>query len=207
VLILLNTGANVALPEGTLRDWLLFIGHPFSALIVTALLSFYLLGTRLGYTPNEVQQIATRSLEPVGLIILVTGAGGVFGRVLVTTGIGQALAEVMTATQLPIVLLAFAIAAVVRVSQGSATVSMVTAASLVAPIVELGDYSAPMVGAITIAVASGATILSHVNDSGFWLVSRFLGMTEKETLLSWTVMETIIGGVGVSIVLVISLFL
>jgi hypothetical protein len=85
----------------------------------------------------------------------------------------------MAASNLPIILLAFLIATVVRVSQGSATVSMVTAAGLVAPAVEMANYSAPLVAAIVIAIASGATVLSHVNDSGFWLVGKFLGMTEK----------------------------
>ena len=208
VLILLNTVLGVVLPEeNVIRSLFSFIGHPFTALIIATLLSFYLLGTKRGYTPGEVQRIATKSFEPVGLIILVTGAGGVFGKVLVATGIGEALANVMSATNLPIILLAFLIATVVRISQGSATVSMVTAAGLIAPAIEAGTYSAPLVGAITIAIASGATVLSHVNDSGFWLVGRFLGMDEKQTLRSWTVLETILGVVGFLVVFVISFFL
>lgn len=123
-----------------------------------------------------------------------TGAGGVFGRVLVATGIGGALANIMAASNLPIVLLAFLIATVVRVSQGSATVSMVTAAGLIAPVVQAGNYAAPLGGAITIAIACGATVLSPVNNSGFWLVGRFFDMIEQQTLRSWTVMETIVGG-------------
>jgi H+/gluconate symporter-like permease len=154
---------------------------------------------------DDVQTIATKGLEPVGLIILVTGAGGVLGKVLVETGVGDTLAEAMAASNLPVVLLAFLIAVVVRVSQGSATVSMVTAAGLVAPVIESGDYAAPVVGLTTIAIAAGATVLSHVNDSGFWLVSRFLGMDEEQTLRSWTVMETIVGSVGFLVVLGLSL--
>ncbi len=207
-LILLSTGSAVWLPEGSaLRAALGFLGHPFTALTLAVLAVFYLLGIRRGYSADEVQRIATKSLEPVGLIILVTGAGGVFGKVLVATGVGEALASVMTATSLPVVLLAFALAAVVRVSQGSATVAMVTAAGLIAPLVEAGTYAPPLVGAIAIAIAAGATILSHVNDSGFWLVSRYLGLSEKDTLRSWTVMETIVGGTGLLVVLVISFFL
>ncbi|WP_111641314.1 GntP family permease [Marinimicrobium alkaliphilum] len=208
VLILLNTAGNVWLAEGSdLRQWLSFIGHPFTALMAALLLSFYFLGTRLGFTRNEMQQVATRSMEPVGMIILLTGAGGVFGRVLVETGVGDALADMMTTTNLPIVLFAFLIAAGIRVLQGSATVSMVTAASLVAPLLAMGDYSAPLTGAVVIAIASGATVLSHFNDTGFWLVKQFMGLTERQTLLSWTIMETIIGLVGLSVILVVSLFL
>ncbi len=208
VLILANTVCAVILPEGNLvREWVGFIGHPFIALILAALLSFYTLGTLRGYTRDEIQRIATRSMEPVGLIILVTGAGGVFGKVLIATGVGEALAGMMAASGLPMVLLAFLIALLVRLSQGSATVSMVTAAGLIAPVIELGDFSAPLVAAITIAIASGATMFSHVNDSGFWLVSRYMGMTEKETLQSWTVVASIVGLVGLVVVLILSPFL
>ncbi|WP_035987964.1 GntP family permease [Leptolyngbya sp. KIOST-1] len=208
VLILLNTVLGVVLPEGNLlRDWMAFIGHPFTALALVTLLSFYFLGTLRGYTRNDIQRVASKSFEPIGLIILVTGAGGVFGRTLIETGVGEALAGAMAASNLPIILLAFLIATVVRVSQGSATVSMVTAAGLVAPAVETANYSAPLVAAIVIAIASGATVLSHVNDSGFWLVGKFLGMSEKQTLQSWTVMETIIGGVGLVVMLIVGFFL
>lgn len=207
LLILGGTVSDVLLAEGTtLRAALSFVGHPFVALVLAVLLAFYVLGVRGGYAMDDVQQIATKGLEPVGLIILVTGAGGVLGQVLVETGVGDALADAMAASNLPVVVLAFLIAVVVRVSQGSATVSMVTAAGLVAPVFESGDYAAPVVGLTTIAIAAGATVLSHVNDSGFWLVSRYLGMDESETLRAWTVMETIVGVVGFLVVLGLSLF-
>ncbi|MBA2377808.1 MAG: GntP family permease [Actinomycetota bacterium] len=208
VLILINTVSGVVLAEDSqLLGILAFVGHPFSALTLAVLLAFYVLGTRHGYTRDEVQNVATRALEPVGLIILVTGAGGVFGEVLVQSGIGDALASVMEASNLPIILLAFVAATLVRIALGSATVAAVTAASIIAPALGGMDYSAPLLGAIVIAIASGATVLSHVNDSGFWLVSRYLGMNEKQTLQSWTVMETIIGLTGFSVVLVASFFL
>ncbi len=207
-LILAGTVSDVVLTSGTaLQNGLQFAGHPFTALTLAVLLAFYMLGVRGGYTMDEVQQIATKALEPVGLIILVTGAGGVLGEVLVETGVGEVLAQAMAASNLPVVLLAFLIALVVRVSQGSATVSMVTAAGLIAPVLDAGTYSAPLVGLITIAIASGATVLSHVNDSGFWLVSRYLGMDERQTLRAWTVMETLVGLVGLAVVLVLSLLI
>lgn len=208
ILILLRTVSAVTLPEGSaLREVLGFVGHPFTALLLATLLAFYALGIRLGFTPNEVREIASQGLEPVGLIILVTGAGGVFGKVLTATGVGEAVADWMAGSGLPVIILAFLIAVVVRVAQGSATVSMVTAAGLVAPIVEVGDLSAPLVAAVVIAIASGATVLSHVNDSGFWLVSRYLGMPEKQTLKVWTVMETLVGVTGFLVVLVLSFVL
>jgi Gnt-I system low-affinity gluconate transporter len=207
VLILLNTVSGVIFPEGNgVRNFLGFLGHPFTALLIATLLSFYLLGTQRGYSRREIQEIATKSLEPVGLIILVTGAGGVFGKTLVATGVGEALASAMSRFNLPVIVLAFLLAVAVRVSQGSATVSMVTAAGLTAPIIQAGSYSAPALGLITIAIASGATVISHVNDSGFWLIGRYLGISEKNTLRSWTVLETIVGGVGFLVVLLISFF-
>lgn len=208
VLILANTIATVQLAEGNVvREWLSFFGHPFIALIIATLVSFYALGTLRGYSRDDIQRIATKSMEPVGLIILVTGAGGVFGKVLIATGVGAAMAEAMAASSLPMVLLAFLIALVVRLSQGSATVSMVTSAGLIAPVVEASALSAPMIAAITIAIASGATMLSHVNDSGFWLVNRYFGMTEKDTIRSWTLVTSVVGLIGLIMMLIVSAFL
>jgi Gnt-I system low-affinity gluconate transporter len=207
-LILLGTVSRVTLGDGhPLRALFALIGHPFAALLVATLLAFWLLGTRRGYSAEEVRKVATAGLEPVGMIILVTGAGGVFGNVLVAAGVGDALASLMAGSAMPVVVLAFLIATVVRVAQGSATVAMVTAAGIVAPVIQAGSYPPPMLGALTIAIAAGATVLSHVNDSGFWLVSRFLGMSEAETLRSWTVMVTLVGLVGFAVALVFSAFL
>lgn len=208
LMILLNTATKAWLPEGhDLVQVMAFVGHPFTALLTATLLAFYFLGTRLGFSRDEIQRVATRSMEPVGMIILLTGAGGVFGKVLIAAGVGDALVEAMTASNLPVVLFAFLIATVIRVSQGSATVSMVTTAGLVAPLVQAGDYSDPVVACVVIAVACGATVLSHVNDSGFWLIKQFMGLTEKQTLASWTVLETILGLVGLTVVLILSFLL
>ncbi len=207
VLILAGTVSGVVLEEGSnVRSVLAFAGHPFTALLLTTLAAFYLLGTRCGFSRAEVRDIATKSLEPVGMIILVTGAGGVLGKVLIASGVGEALAELVAASSMPIVFLGFAIATVVRVSQGSATVSMVTAAGLLSPIIEATQIEGPVLALITVAIASGATVLSHVNDSGFWLVGKYLGLSERDTFRSWTVMETILGVVGLLVAMILSLF-
>ena len=191
---------------GAVLDAMRFVGHPFTALILTVFASFYWLGTRCGYSRSEVQRFATKSLEPVGLIILVTGAGGVFGKVLIAVGVGDAVAQGVASASAPILVIAFLIAAVVRVTQGSATVAMVTAAGLLSPLVTSSGTPPISLALLTISIASGATVLSHFNDSGFWLVSRYLGLTEKDTLRSWTVMVTLIGATGLACVLLISLF-
>lgn len=113
----------------------------------------------------------------------------------------------MANSSLPPIVLAFIIASIVRIAQGSATVAMVTAAGLIAPIIEIMNITGPLLGLITISIAAGATIASHVNDSGFWLVNRYFGLDVKDTLKSWTVMETIIALVGFAVVFVLSLFI
>lgn len=208
ILILLNTLSGVLLDEGNMiREILTFLGHPFVALTIATMLTFYLLGTKRGYSRQEVQDIATKALEPAGIIILVTGAGGVFKQVLIDSGVGDVLGEMMGDSALPPIVLAFLIATAVRVAQGSATVAMVTAAGLITPLLEMVGMTGPALGLIVIAIASGATVLSHVNDSGFWLVNRYFGMDVKDTLKSWTVMETIIGLTGFVVVLIISFFI
>ncbi|WP_040983924.1 GntP family permease [Oceanobacillus jeddahense] len=207
VLILFNTAGDVILNDSIFKEVITFIGHPFVALIIATLLSMYFLGKRRGVTKNEMQSMTTKALEPAGIVILITGAGGVFKEVLIESGVGDVMGEIMAASGFPLVLLAFLIATFVRVAQGSATVAMITAAGLVSPILEMANPSQPMLALITIAIASGSTVLSHVNDSGFWLVNRLFAMSEKDTLKSWTVMETIIGGVGFLVVFIISFFI
>jgi Gnt-I system low-affinity gluconate transporter len=197
VLIVLNTfSAAILSEENVIVRCLMFLGHPYVALIIAVMLTFSLLGTKRGLTREQVQDIATKALEPVGIIILVTGAGGVFKMMLIDSGAGDVLANIMSSSNLPPIVLAFLIAAVVRIIQGSATVAMITAAGLITPILGTATLSPPTLGLIVISIASGATVMSHVNDSGFWLVNRYLGLNVKETLKTWTVMETIIGLVG-----------
>ncbi|NUO81040.1 gluconate transporter [candidate division KSB1 bacterium] len=207
VLIVANTVSGTWLPAtNVVRGILTFIGHPFVALLLATLLAGFLLGTRRGYTREELQEIATKALEPAGLIILVTGAGGVLKQVLIDSGVGEVLGKMMAASALPPIVLAFLIAAIIRIAQGSATVAMITSAGLMAPIITALSVKPVVLSLMVIAIAAGATILSHVNDSGFWLVNRYFGLSEKDTLRSWTIMETIIALAGFAVVFLISLF-
>lgn len=204
VLILLNTATTAMLPEGnTMRSIFSFIGHPIVALIIACLLSFVILGRFKGLTMDDIQSVSNAALNSTGLIILVTGAGGVFKQVLVDSGIGDAVGKAFSTLSLSPIILAFIIAVVVRISAGSATVSMATAAAIVAPIVQ-GTSVEPAL--VVIAIAAGSTAFSHVNDSGFWLVNRYFGLSTKDTLRSWTVMETLIGLTGLVVALILSLF-
>jgi len=207
VLIVGNTVASATLAnDQALGDVIAFVGHPMMALLITTVLSFWLLGSRSGYSRQEIQEIATKALEPAGIVILVTAAGGVLKQVLIDSGVGDVFADALMATNLPPLVLAFLIAAAVRLVQGSATVAMLTAAGLVAAL--LGDvgFSEPMLALLVIAIAAGATIASHVNDSGFWLVNRYLGLSVPDTLRTWTVTTTIVALVSITLILIASPF-
>lgn len=184
-----------------------FCGHPFTALIIATLIAIYLLGIKRGMDKQHILDLSTKALGPAGIIILITGAGGVLKQILVDSGIGKMMAESIADSSFSPILLAWLLAAVVRVTQGSATVAMITAAGIMAPVLGEFNLSEPGRALIVIAIASGATILSHVNDSGFWLVGKYFGMNEKQTLQSWTVMETIISVSGLILALLASLFL
>ena len=183
----------------------IILGHPFSALILANLLAWYFLGIRRSYSREDLLKISSSSLEPAGLIILLTGAGGVFKQMLVDTQIGEQMALFFSDMGLSIFVFAFISAALVRLLQGSATVAMITAAGLTAPMIGL-DVNEMQKALLVLAIASGATIFSHVNDSGFWLVGKYLGLSEKQTFSSWTVMTGIIAFTGFIMVLILSLF-
>jgi Gnt-I system low-affinity gluconate transporter len=183
------------------------IGHPFTALIIANALAWYFLGIKCNFTKDQLLSITTKSLEPAGTIILLTGAGGAFKQVLVDTGIGKMLAEIMADLGFPILLFAFSSAVIIRILQGSATVAMITSAGLVAPLISTQSSSRLGLAAVVIAIASGATITSHVNDSGFWLVKQYLGLSEKQTFKSWTVLTTILAVTSFIIVCILNIFI
>jgi len=208
VLIIANTLTTVLLnkdliAEGWWTETVLFAGHPFSALIIATMLAMYFLGIKRGINKKILQQISNDSLGPAGIIILVTGAGGVLKQVLIDSGMGDQLAQSVAASPVNPLVLAWIIAALVRITQGSATVAMITSAGIISPILPAFALSDPQQALMVIAIASGATILSHVNDSGFWLVGKYLGLNEKQTFQSWTVMETIIAVSGLAFSLVL----
>jgi Gnt-I system low-affinity gluconate transporter len=211
MLILMSTFINVGVEKqifqsSLLTDILAFIGHPFTALIIATLMSI-ILCLRRNLTKQTILDLSTKALGPAGIIILVTGAGGVLKQILVDSGIGKILAESIADSSIPVIILAWLLAALVRITQGSATVAMITSAGIMAPILPVFNLNQTNIALIVIAIAAGATILSHVNDSGFWIVSKYLGMNEKQTLKSWTVMETIIAICGLVFTLLVSVFI
>ncbi len=209
LLILMNTAIKsdlLSIGNSSIEQVLLLIGHPFCALILANVIAWYALGLKRGYSKEDLLKLSTKSFAPAGTIILLTGAGGVFKQVLVDTKIGKELATSLNEWGIPILLFAFIAAALVRIIQGSATVAMITAAGLVAPLLVGSELGRLDLACIVIAIASGASILSHVNDSGFWLVSQYLGMNEQQTFRSWTMMTTILAFTGLCGALLIDIF-
>jgi len=153
-----------------------------------------------------VNDALSRAVEPTAIILLVTGAGGAFKQVLVDTGAGKALAEASLGAGLGPIVAGFFLASIIRIAQGSATVAMLTAAGLAAPIAAAAGLGPFGLALMTIAIASGATMFSHVNDSGFWLVSRFFDLSTAETLRSWTVASTLVGLTGFIVTMLLALW-
>jgi GntP family gluconate:H+ symporter len=209
VLIFANTGLETAAtagwiaPESALVAWASLIGSTPVALLIAVLVAAWVLGRRRGVEKTALEKTLDGALGPVCSVILITGAGGMFGGVLRASGIGDALADALSDLGLPVIVAGFVIAAVLRVAQGSATVALTTAAGLIAPAVAAGGFTSLETAAIVVAVAAGSVVLSHVNDSGFWLVGRFFDMDVKTTLRTWTVMETLIGVMGFAIACVV----
>lgn len=205
ILIFLNTGHSALEDTGTLGsavtdspwyDAVVLLGETPVALLVTLMAALVAFGWRRGTSKKGAQDLLEGALPKVCSVILITGAGGMFGGVLQASGIGDALASSLSGLGFPLILAGFIIAATLRVVQGSATVALTTTAGLIASGVTDAGYNNVQLAAMVVAVAAGSVVLSHVNDSGFWLVGNLLELDEVTTLRIWTVLETLIGVVG-----------
>lgn len=194
-LILLAAVAGQFLADGPLKAGLAFIGHPFTALILAVLAVAAWLRFRVKASLATISDIMTRALGPAGLMVLVVGAGAAYKEVLIESGAGKAITEAVASAQVSVLLFAFLLAAFVRVAQGSATVAMVTAAGLASPLISAAALSPGRVALVTVAIGAGASVASHVNDTGFWLVKQYLGLSEAQTFRSWMLCATIAGAV------------
>jgi gluconate:H+ symporter, GntP family len=204
ILMLLASGADLLLDSGsTARSILHFVGNPIVALLLALLFSFWSLSRARNFTKEEVLKFCNDCLAPTAAILLVIGAGGGFNAVLVQSGVGRAIAALAAGSHASPLLLAWIVAALIRVATGSATVAMTTAAGIVAPIALATPGSSPEL--LVLATGAGSLVLSHVNDAGFWLIKEFFNMTVPQTLKTWTVAETIIGVAGLAFTLLLSL--
>lgn len=206
VLIILKSLAGVVPAMAPVASIFTFLGEPFVALLIATVVAMVVLGTKHGYSLEELEKIMTKSLEPTGLILLVTACGGVLRYVLQYSGLGDLIGNAVASINMPIVVVAFVVAALVRICVGSSTVAMTMAAGIIAAMPGIADLSPLYLACTVAAVAGGATVCSHFNDSGFWLVKSLVGIDEKTTLKTWTIMETLVGVTGFVVAFIISCF-
>lgn len=204
ILMLLATLVDVTLPATSgLRIVVDFIGSPVVSLLIALVFAFYSFGFARGYDKNDLLKFTSESLGPVASIILIIGAGGGFNKILTSSGVSEAIAKLATGAHISPIVLAFVIAGIIRAAVGSATVAMTTAAGIVAPLAAATTGVSPEL--LVLATGAGSIMLSHVNDSGFWLIKEFFNMSVPQTLKTWTVMETILSFVAFGVVLLLSL--
>lgn len=204
-LIALAVVAGHALQEGSLlQTVLLFIGDSVIALLITVLLAMYFLGKRAGIATVQMMKLLTESIAGIAMILLIITAGGVFKQVLIDSGTGSYIAGFSSQWNMPPLLFAWVITAILRVMIGSATVAGITAAGVVAPLIATANVSPEL---MVLAVGAGSVFGSHINDSGFWMFKEFFQLSLPQTLRSWTVMETIISLIGLAGVLLLNALL
>jgi len=203
ILMMIGSWANTVAARGSLVNHLLhFLGGADIALLVGVLISFITLGSMRGFSRDTILKFTNECLAPTATITLLVGAGGGFGRILQDSGTAGAIVHVALRAQIPLLLLAWLVAAVVRVSTGSATVAMTTAAGIIAPIaLQLHGVQPEL---LAIATGAGSLVFSHVNDGGFWLVKEYFNMSIADTFKTWTVCETIISTVALLLTLALA---
>jgi gluconate:H+ symporter, GntP family len=206
LLMLVSSGADVALAkEDPVRSWAGFIGHPAVAMLVATLFAFFSFGFARGFDATKVLKFSEECLGPAALTLLVVGAGGGFNRVLDNAGASKAIAALFKELPLSPLLLAWLVTAVIRTAVGSATVSIITAAGLIAPmIVTMPGVNREL---LVVALGAGSLFNSHVNDGGFWFVKEYLNLTVPQALQTWTVFTCVNSILALAIVLLLDFFL
>ena len=205
-LIIFGTVLKATQAPENLKSIFGFIGEPIVALLLACAIAAFIFNPKTEAEKTARREALNRSLEPVGIVLLVTGAGGAFKQVLVDSGAGKALAESTLSLGLVPVSAGFVLALLIRIAQGSATAAMITAAGLTYPIALAADLSDPQLALVAVAIAAGATAMSHVNDSGFWLVNRYFGQTTTQTLKTWTISSSLVGFTGFLVAAVLTVF-
>ncbi|MFE4075859.1 gluconate:H+ symporter [Peribacillus sp. YIM B13477] len=206
VLLMVLTVVAPYLPlAGSIEKFLLFIGSPVIALLISCFAAYYFLGYRQGMDKSLIKKLTEECLLPLASIILIIGAGGGFKQILIDSGVGTAIASMSEEISLSPIVLAFLVAGLIRIATGSATVALTTAAGIVSPVV--ANMTGVNLELLVIATGAGSLMFSHVNDAGFWLVKEYMGLTVKETFKTWTVMETLLSFVAFGLVLIFDIFI
>jgi len=201
LLMLLAALAQSAMADGALRRAIVFTGSPLAAMLIATLVAMYTFGRACGFGRARLLQFAEESLPPIAGVLLVVGAGGGFGRVLDVAEVDTAIAHAMGGLRLSPLIMGWVIASLLRLAVGSATVSVITAASIMAPLVGGMAVNKEL---LVVAIGAGSLIMSHVNDGGFWLAKEYLNMSVPQTLATWSIVETIISVSALACVLLLA---
>ncbi len=204
LLITLAVIADNFLPDQLLKKIILFIGDPTIALLLSVLIAIWYFGIRAGESMNTTTKWLNEAISGIALIILIITAGGVFKQILQDSGTDKYIASFSGKWQMPPLIFAWVVTALLRVAIGSATVAGITAAGVVSPLVAAGAVSPEL---MVLAVGTGSVFGSHINDSGFWMFKEFFNLSLKQTFLSWTIMETTISILGLVGVLILNMFI
>lgn len=180
-----------------------FIGEAGTSMLLSLLFAVYSMGVARKIPMKDIMESCTSAILHIGMMLLIIGGGGAFKQVLIDGGVGDYVAELFKGTSLSPILLAWIIAAILRISLGSATVAALTTAGLVIPMLGQTDVNLALV---VLATGAGSLIASHVNDAGFWMFKEYFGLSMKETFATWTLLETIISVAGLGFILLLSLF-
>ncbi|MCE5459566.1 gluconate permease [Staphylococcus pseudintermedius] len=189
--------------HNTLESMIYFIGSAGTAMLIAVVFAVFSMGIRRGIPTKQVMNTLTQAIYPIGMMLLIIGAGGAFKQVLIDGGVGGAIEKIFTDVNISPILLAWLVAAILRLALGSATVAAISTTGIVLPLLQTADVNLALVA---LAIGAGSIFCSHVNDAGFWMFKEYFGLTVKETFLTWSLIETMISVSGLVFVLFISLF-
>ncbi|EJD5746532.1 gluconate permease [Staphylococcus pseudintermedius] len=189
--------------HNTLESMIYFIGSAGTAMLIAVVFAVFSMGIRRGIPTKQVMNTLTQAIYPIGMMLLIIGAGGAFKQVLIDGGVGGAIEKIFTDVNISPILLAWLVAAILRLALGSATVAAISTTGIVLPLLQTADVNLALVA---LAIGAGSIFCSHVNDAGFWMFKEYFGLTVKETFLTWSLIETIISVSGLVFVLFISQF-
>ncbi|HHU6751163.1 TPA: gluconate:H+ symporter [Staphylococcus pseudintermedius] len=189
--------------HNTLESIIYFIGSAGTAMLIAVVFAIFSMGVRRGIPTKQVMNTLTQAIYPIGMMLLIIGAGGAFKQVLIDGGVGGAIEKIFTEVNISPILLAWLVAAILRLALGSATVAAISTTGIVLPLLQTANVNLALVA---LAIGAGSIFCSHVNDAGFWMFKEYFGLTVKETFLTWSLIETIISVSGLVFVLFISLF-
>ena len=202
VLMALATASELALPESNyLRHYLKFLGDPSISMLIAVIFAIVMLGVRRGKTMKELMDKSGSAVSSAAMIIMIIAAGGAFKQILTDSGIGKDIAILFEGSTLSPLILGWLIATIIRIALGSATIAGLTAAGIVQPIIASSGANPEL---MVLSIGAGSLMCSHVNDTGFWMFKEYFGLSIKDTFKTWTIMETIVGVMGLVGVLAVN---